>query len=229
MGVTLGTDLDANAFKVIGLGVPSSANDATTKTYVDTQVAAAAKAADFKPPVRVASTANVTLATPGAAIDGVTLTSGERVLLKNQTTASENGAYIFNGSAALMTRDTDSINANVVWPVAEGTANADTTWWVTTNNPIVVGTTALVISQYAAGAGGTVKKYAVDNATITANTPLTVNHALNTTDIASVNVWELTGSKRKLEFEWAITDANNVTVKSSAGYTSGTLRIVVSA
>ena len=45
---------------------------------------------------------------PGAGIDGVTLSSGDRVLLKNQSTGSENGIYVFNGAASTMTRATDA-------------------------------------------------------------------------------------------------------------------------
>lgn len=107
-----------------------------------------------KTAVRAATTANGTLATAfenGDAIDGVTLATGNRILLKNQTTGAENGIYTVNASGA-PTRATDAdISAEVkgglsVW-VNEGTTNADTRWVLTTNDPITVGTTALTFVQ----------------------------------------------------------------------------------
>lgn len=163
MGVTLGTSLDFNSFKGVNLATGTSANDAVNKTQMDTAIAAAAKASDFLPAVRVASTANVTVSSAPSTLDGVTLAAGNRVLLKNQTTGAENGAYTYASTGAALVRDTDTIGANSVWPVAEGTVNADTTWWVTTNAPITTGSTTLVISQYAAS-----------GATYTASTGLTM-------------------------------------------------------
>ena len=66
------------------------ATSLVSKEYVD----AVKVGLDFKDSVRVATTATVTVSGPGAAIDGITLSSGDRVLLKNQSTASENGIYI---------------------------------------------------------------------------------------------------------------------------------------
>lgn len=106
----------------------------------------------WKSPVRVASTANVTISGPGATIDGVTLASGDRVLLKNQTTASQNGIYVWNGAAAAMTRATDAdisakVSSQMTVPVEEGTDNAGSRWLLSTANPIVLGTTALSFSE----------------------------------------------------------------------------------
>jgi hypothetical protein len=142
-----------NAQKISGLADGTAGTDAVTKQQLD----AVATGLDVKASVRVASTANVTVATPGTAIDGVTLTNGDRVLLKNQTTGSENGIYIFNGSASAMTRATDAdssaeVNAGLFTFVEEGTANQDSGWVLTTNNPITLNTTALVFAQFS-GAG----------------------------------------------------------------------------
>ena len=76
------------------------ANSLVSKEYVD----AVKVGLDFKDSVRAASTANESSG-PGSAIDGVTLASNDRVLLKNQSTVSENGIYVFNGAAC-----TDSSN-----------------------------------------------------------------------------------------------------------------------
>lgn len=143
--------LDLASGQIHNVADPSVSTDAATKNYVDNLV----NGLNWHQHVRVASTANVTVSSPGTSIDGVTLNNGDRVLLKNQTTASENGIYTFNGSAAAMTRTTDgaqgNLTANSTAYVAEGTANADTAWTVTTNDPITVGTTALAFAQVGGG------------------------------------------------------------------------------
>lgn len=117
-----------------------------------------------KEAVRVASTTNITITSPGATLDGVTLSTGDRVLLKDQTTGSQNGIYDFNGSSSAMTRSLDADTDAELKPgaqvfVSEGTVNGNSTWQLTTDAPIVVGTTALVWAQtgvgttYAAGNG----------------------------------------------------------------------------
>lgn len=102
----------------------------------------------LKEPVRTASTANITLATPGASMDGVTLTNGDRVLLKNQSTAAQNGLYIWAGASTLLVRTSDAdAAADFVYGfltfVREGTANAATYWLFATTSAITVDTTSL--------------------------------------------------------------------------------------
>ena len=130
-----------------------------TKGYVD----AVKQALDIKASVHVASTANVSLTggssglEAGDAIDGVTLVAGDRVLLKNQTDASQNGIYVAVASGGTPARSDDA-NASVdvtsgmfVW-VEEGTANADQGYVLTTNNVITLNTTDLTFTQFS-GAG----------------------------------------------------------------------------
>ena len=129
------------------------ATSLVSKEYVD----AVKVGLDFKDSVRVASTANVTVSGPGAAIDGVTLSSNDRVLLKNQSTASENGIYVFNGAASAMTRATDADSSTEVTSglftfVEEGTVNADAGFVLTTDGSITVGSTSLAFAQFS-GAG----------------------------------------------------------------------------
>jgi hypothetical protein len=109
---------------------------------------------DFKEGVRVASTANVTISAPGTTIDGVTLATGERVLLKNQTTTSQNGIWVFQGSAAALTRPADFptgstglVTQGATTVVAEGTTNAGSQWTLVTSGAINVDTTALTWTQ----------------------------------------------------------------------------------
>jgi len=130
-----------------------AANSATlvpSQSAVVAYVAMRQDGRSWKQVARAATTANGTLATAfanGSVIDGVTLATGDRILLKNQTTGAENGLYTVNASGA-PTRSTDAdtgtelVNATV--EVSEGTANADTQWSQTANAPITVGTTALV-------------------------------------------------------------------------------------
>jgi len=129
------------------------ATSLVSKEYVD----AVKVGLDFKDSVRVASTASVTISGPGAAIDGITLSSNDRVLLKNQSTGSENGIYVFNGAASAMTRATDAdasseVTAGMFVFVEEGTANADQGFVLTTDGTITVGSTSLAFTQFS-GAG----------------------------------------------------------------------------
>ena len=93
------------------------------------QLEAVRNGLSFKEAVRAASVANVTVASPGAALDGVTLAVGDRVLLKDQTDPTENGIYIFNGATIPLTRAEDAATfeqlETAVVGVDDGTVNAD--------------------------------------------------------------------------------------------------------
>ena len=124
-----------------------------TKEYVD----AVKTGLDFKDSVRVATTSSIDLTNPGASIDGISLTSGDRVLVKSQSTASQNGIYIWNGSSSTMTRATDcdadaEVTSGLFTFVEEGTTNADSGFVLTTDGSITVGTTNLTFAQFS-GAG----------------------------------------------------------------------------
>jgi phage-related tail fiber protein len=144
--------LDLQSQKITNLASPSSAADAVNKTYVDALV----NGLDWKASVRAASTATVTVASPGTTLDGVTLAANDRVLLKNQSTGSQNGIYVWTASGSPLTRATDAdadveVTANMTVFVEEGTVNADTAWTLTNNGAIVVGTTALTFTQFGGG------------------------------------------------------------------------------
>jgi hypothetical protein len=144
-----------NSQKITGLADPTNDQDAATKAYVD----AARSGLDVKASVRAATTVAVLLASGlenGDTLDGVTLATGNRVLVKNQATGSENGIYVVQSSgAAVRASDFDGageVSGGAFTFVEEGTDNADSGWVVTSNGAITVGTDAIAWSQFS-GAG----------------------------------------------------------------------------
>ena len=143
-----------NAQKITGLAEPTSAQDAATKNYVDSLV----QGLTPKASVRAATTVAGTLAssfTNGSVIDGITLVTGNRILIKDQATPAENGIYTVNASGA----PTRSLDANS-WAelpsayvfVEEGTVNLDIGYLCTSNQGGTLGTTAVSFVQFT-GAG----------------------------------------------------------------------------
>lgn len=146
--------LDLQSQKVINLADPSANTDAANKQYVDN----VARGLQWKAPVRVASTANTSLSAPGSSIDGVTMAVNDRVLLKNQTTASENGIWVWAGAAVALTRSVDADNSGELVPgtsvtVTEGTVNGDKVFMIVSDTAITIGTTSQTWGQL--GGGGT--------------------------------------------------------------------------
>ena len=149
--------VNVNGQKIVGLAAPTADTDAANKAYVD----AARMGLDTKDSVRVATTGNITLS--GAqTIDGVAVVAGDRVLVKDQTTASTNGIYVVAAGAWTRADDASTsaeVNSGMYVFVEEGTANDNSGWVLTTNNPITLGTTGLVFAQFSgtgqitAGAG----------------------------------------------------------------------------
>jgi hypothetical protein len=147
--------------------VSDTDTQAALATIISTISALNTSLADFKGSVRVATTANITLTSAPSSIDGVTLSSGNRVLVKDQSTGSQNGIYVFNGAGSAMTRATDAdgsseVTAGMVVVSTEGTVNADKLWELTTNDPITLGTTSLTFAQVS-GSGGLTMEEIEDN------------------------------------------------------------------
>ncbi len=140
------------------VATPTDAAHIATKGYVDS----ARQGLDVKASVRVATTAAINLSTDleaGDVIDGVTLVAGDRVLVKNQGTASENGIYVAVASGAASrssdangTADTGELTSGTFTFVEAGTVNFDSGFVVSTDGTITVGTTGITWTQFS-GAG----------------------------------------------------------------------------
>lgn len=146
--------LQMNSQRITGLADPTAAQDAATRNYVDTRVDSLSQGLDVKASVRAATTANITLSGTQT-IDGVALSAGDRVLVKNQTTASANGIYVVAAGAWSRSTDADAnadVTSGMFTFVEEGTANANSGWILITDGTIALGTTALSFEQFS-GAG----------------------------------------------------------------------------
>lgn len=241
--------LDVTNQRITNLGSPSVATDAVNKSYVDN----VAQGLSWKQAVRAASTGNITLASPGATIDGVSLNTGDRFLAKDQTTASENGIYVFNGAGSAATRATDAdtgakLASGSAMSVMEGTVNADKSYVLTTDGTINVGTTALAFTLMTGGSGTTYTggsgiivtgtSIAVDPAVVTkkysanvgdgSSTTITVTHNLNTRD-AIVQVYTNAAPYDTVFCEVQRTDANNVALVFGSAPATAAYRVVVHA
>ena len=173
-------------------GAPSSDLQAATKGYVD----ATATGLDVKASCRVATAVtNIVLATGGLlTIDGVVTVAGDRVLVKDQSTASQNGIYVVAAGAWSRSTDADTsaeVTAGMFTFVSEGTANADTGWVLTTNDVIVLGTTDLGFAQFSGAgqitAGDGLTKSGNTLNVVTANAARIVVNA-DSIDLATVSV-----------------------------------------
>lgn len=124
--------------------------DLSTLTQLRDAIKNMVKGGDYKDSVRVASTANVAAISGLLTIDGVTVVAGDRVLLKDQSTASQNGIYVAAAGAWPRASDADTgaeFNGGAIIPVEEGTENADTNWQITNNGTVTIGTTGLTFAK----------------------------------------------------------------------------------
>lgn len=201
MSRLIGNGLNLQNQRIVNLGTGSQPTDAVNLAQLQSALAGLS----WHGAARVASTGNITVSSPGSAIDGVTLAAGNRVLLKNQTTGSENGIYVWNGATSALTRATDgtqgNLNAGAAFYVDEGTVNADTAYTVSTDDTITIGTTAIAFAKfgagiaYTAGTGLTLTgtQFAIDTTVVArkfatnvgdgSSTTITISHNLGTLDV----------------------------------------------
>ncbi len=181
-----------NSQKITGLQDGSANSDAATVG----QLNSVAAGLDTKASVRVATTAAGTLASSfanGQSVDGITLATGDRILIKNQASASENGIYVVAASGS-PTRATD-FDAWTEIPGAlvaaeVGSTNADKVFISTADQGGTLNTTAITFTILNPTAGAGLTKYAQDITGNGATTQFTVTHSLSTTDV-QISVYDV--------------------------------------
>jgi len=142
-----------NSQTITNLSDPVNAQDAATKGFVE----ATSQGLDVKDSVKAATTGNITISTAlnnGDTLDGVTLADNDRVLVKDQSTSSQNGIYIVGSSPARASDLAAGADAAGMFTfVEQGTVNADNGFVCTSNKgSAVVGTNDLTFAQFS-GAG----------------------------------------------------------------------------
>lgn len=170
---TLGSNLDAGGYQVTNLGTPNNSTDAATKGYVD----AVSEGLHIHEAAVAATTVNISISNDlqvGDVVDNVTLAAGNRVLVKNQNTASENGIYVVQPTgAAIRAADFDQpseVDGGDFIFVTGGTINDNTGWVQTSTGVVTIGTDPIYFTQFS-GAGTYLAGYGLylDGNTFTAN------------------------------------------------------------
>lgn len=143
-------DISLNDYNLTNVADPVDPQDAATKSYVD----AVSQGLDVKASVKATTTGAITLSGEQT-IDGVSVLAGDRVLVKDQATASTNGIYVVASGAWARSDDADTsakVTAGMFTFVEQGTVNADSGWVLVTDGPVDLGTTSLSFNQFS-GAG----------------------------------------------------------------------------
>ena len=170
--------------------VPDKVSVATTVAESD----AAVLKLDWKESVRFASTSDITLPRPAPnlldAIDGTALSDGDRILLKNQSTSSENGIYVVNVLGVIWDRADDAIPGDTLTCgattyVESGSQNAGSKWLLSTTG-VILGGPQTWVEQISSAAGSDTQILFNDNGSLGASANLTFN--------STSNIFAVTGS-----------------------------------
>ena len=140
--------VDFNGLQVANIATPVLDTDAANKAYVDS----ARSGLDVKQSVKVATTGNIALSGTQT-VDGVALSVGDRILVKDQTTASENGIYVVASSFWTRATDADAnaeVTSGMFTFIEQGSVNSDTGFVLTTDGTITVGSTNLNFTLFSA-------------------------------------------------------------------------------
>jgi len=220
------TSVSFNSQKITSLADPTNAQDAATKAYVD----AARSGLDVKQSARVATTGNITLSGTQT-IDGVAVSAGDRVLVKNQSTAADNGIYVVAAGSWARATDADSdaeVTPGMFTFIEEGTANADSGWVLSTNATITLGTTGLTFAQFSGAgsitAGDGLTKTGNQLDVVTASSSRIVVNA-DSIDLATTGVSASTYKSVTVDVYGRITAGTNPTTLSGYGITDAQSQI----
>lgn len=223
------TGLSANSQKITSVATPTDSADAANKSYVDS-VASGVQVLESS---RVATTGNLnatyvgtptfTLTNNGTLaaieIDGISLSTNDRVLVKNQSTATQNGIYIVStvGSGAtewVLTRSSDfdssaEISNGQSTFISEGSSNGFSTWVLTTENPITLDTSDLTFALFGKSStivagdgltltgstldvGGTAGRISVSGTAVNIDTSYIGQNTITTLGTITTGAWEAT-------------------------------------
>ena len=234
-GGSMGGTITFTTGTVTGLPTPTVGGDAVNKTYADAAQTATANAVTWKTRVAAATTANITLSGTQT-IDGYAAVAGDRILVKNQTAAADNGIYVV--AAGAWTRATDAATgatiSALVAIVLNGTVNALTQWVNTNTGAITLGTTSISFSAtaaasstpYTAGTGLTLtgQQFSITNTGVTAGTftKVTVNAQGQVTTGANLASGDVTTALgyTPLQNNQTITLSGDVTGSGATGITT---------
>ena len=214
---------------ITGLTSPSSGSDAATKTYVDNLITG------IKTRIicRAGSTANVVIASAlenGDTLDGVTLVTGDRVLLKNQSTGSQNGIYtvVASGSASRDTEfDVITELAGQLVIIQEGTVNADTIFLCTTDTNATLGSSTITFTKVEPTNSGTVTSIiastGLTGGTITSSGTIAIDNSVVTTltdtqTLTNKTLTLPTIDNIKIGYTTTVTAAGTTTLTVSSNY-----------
>jgi hypothetical protein len=142
-------DVNLSGYKLINVDDPTNPADAATKQYVDAVVTGLT----IKEAVRAASVGNVTISGPGSTLDGVSLSPGDRVLLKNQTNKTQNGIWVFTSAGQPLQRALDAdtgaeFKAGTFVLCTEGNTNADIGFVNASDGPLTIGVDEITITEF---------------------------------------------------------------------------------
>lgn len=176
---TLGSNLDAGGYKITGLANPDNPGDAATKSYVD----AVSEGLHIHAAAVAATKGNISISNDlmvGDIIDGVTLAATNRVLVKDQTQASENGIYVVQSSgSAIRAADFDQpteVDGGDFIFVTGGDTQENTGWVQVSETVVTIGTSPIYFTQFS-GAGTFLAGYGLylDGNTFNANVNVLAN------------------------------------------------------
>jgi hypothetical protein len=157
-----------------------------TRAWVTSYVADELSKLDAKQSVRTATTVNVVL-NSAQTLDGVAVVSGDRVLVKNQTQAKDNGIYVVANGVWARAKDADSslrVTSGLLVSVEQGTTLADTIWQLVTDGTISLGSTPLTFQNVTFGFAPLKSPVFLDNPTAPTAVQFDSSKSLATTEFA---------------------------------------------